>query len=91
MLSDSRTYSRSRSASGIRIVATTFHPFFAKSFAGSLDQTGMPRRTTPLVRIQKSVPGVACCTSSARRFGAFLPPSAVPENFRDKPQRYRKR
>ena len=22
----------------------------------------MPRRTTPLVRIQKRVPGVACCT-----------------------------
>ena len=35
--------------------------------SGSLDQTGMPRRTTPFVRIQKSVPGVACCTGSEGR------------------------
>lgn len=45
--------------------------------SGSFDQTGIPRRTTPLVRIQKIVPGVACCTSSACKLGAFLLPSAV--------------
>src|SRR5262249_49493897 len=37
---------------------------------------GMPCRTTPFVKIQKSAPGVACCTSSARRFAPFFPPSA---------------
>lgn len=30
-----------------------------RSGSGNFDQTGIPRRTTPFVRIQKSVPGVA--------------------------------
>src|SRR5258708_4941685 len=42
--------------------------------SGSFDQTGMPRRTTPFVRTQKIAPGVALCTSSARRLGAFSVP-----------------
>jgi hypothetical protein len=47
--------------------------------SGSLDQTGMPRRTTPLLRIQNSVPGVACCTSSRSKLGPFLvPPALIP-------------
>src|SRR5215471_4014971 len=45
--------------------------------SGSLDQTGIPRRTTPLVSSQNRAPGLACCTSSERRLGPFLPPSAV--------------
>src|SRR5260370_10761032 len=40
MLSDSRTYSGSRSASGLRIVATTFHPFFVKEFRCHLADSG---------------------------------------------------
>src|SRR5271165_6720462 len=45
--------------------------------SGSLDQTGIPLRTTPLVSSQNNVPELACCTSSASRLGAFLPPSAI--------------
>src|SRR5258708_39888560 len=44
--------------------------------SGNFDHTGMPRRTTPLVKIQNSVPGGACCTSRARKLGALRPPSA---------------
>ena len=40
--------------------------------SGSLDHTGIPRRTTPLLKSQNSVPGVACCTSGASRLGPFL-------------------
>ena len=47
--------------------------------SGSFDQTGMPRRTTPLVSIQNSVPDVACCTSSRSKPGPFLvPPAFLP-------------
>src|SRR5712675_3309342 len=45
--------------------------------SGNFDHTGMPRRTTPLVKIQNTVPGVARCISSARKLGAFFVPSAV--------------
>src|SRR5882762_3325589 len=45
--------------------------------SGNLDHTGMPRRTTPLVRIQNTAPGVALWTSTARKLGAFFPPSAA--------------
>src|SRR6266403_937611 len=44
--------------------------------SGNFDHTGMPRRTTPLVRIQNTAPGVALWTSIARKLGAFFPPSA---------------
>src|SRR5713101_6509658 len=44
--------------------------------SGNLDHTGMPRRTTPLVRIQNTAPGVALWISTARKLGAFFPPSA---------------
>src|SRR5260370_41799219 len=36
----------------------------------------MPRRTTPLVKIQNTAPGGALWTSIARKLGAFFPPSA---------------
>src|SRR5258708_18396412 len=44
--------------------------------SGNFDQTGIPFRTTPLVRIQNSDPGGASCTSFARKLGAFLLPKA---------------
>src|SRR5712672_1896146 len=44
--------------------------------SGNFDHTGMPRRTTPLVRIQNTAPGAALWTSIARKLGAFFPPSA---------------
>src|SRR5882762_11264113 len=44
--------------------------------SGNFDQTGMPRRTTPLVKIQNTAPGGALWTSIARKLGAFFPPSA---------------
>src|SRR5712675_2151832 len=44
--------------------------------SGNLDHTGMPRRTTPLVKIQNTAPGGAPWTSIARKLGAFFPPSA---------------
>src|SRR6267154_4095787 len=44
--------------------------------SGNFDHTGMPRRTTPLVKIQNTAPGAAFWTSTARKLGAFFPPSA---------------
>ncbi len=44
--------------------------------SGSFDQAGIPWRTTPLVKIQKISPGVACCTPPARRLGPLLEPPA---------------
>ena len=44
--------------------------------SGSFDQTGIPFRTTPFVRIQKIAPGSAFRISTARKLGPFLPPSA---------------
>src|SRR6267154_5017717 len=45
--------------------------------SGNFDHTGMPRRTTPLVKIQNTAPGVALWISTARKLGAFFPPSAA--------------
>jgi hypothetical protein len=48
-----------------------------RSGSGNFDHTGIPLRTTPLVKIQNRVPAVARRTSSAHRFGALRLPSAV--------------
>ena len=47
-----------------------------RSGSGSLDQSGIPRRTTPFDRIQNSAPGVACCTCSFNRLGPLFVPCA---------------
>src|SRR5438105_2250232 len=46
--------------------------------SGSLDQSGMPRWTPPLVRIQNSAPGIACCTCS---FSRLAPSLSLPPSF----------
>ena len=43
--------------------------------SGSLDHTGIPRHTTPFVKSQKSVPGVAVCTGAFNRLGPLREPS----------------